>query len=340
MRDADFELPADVDLAFIAIHGTFGEDGQVQKILEGRGVAYTGENVEGSRIAFDKILSKEKFEAQRVTTPDWEILTAGQRPSLALPFVIKAPRQGSTVGVHIVKESSMKSTTPWRKQREYDEELLVEKFVPGRELTIGILGDLALPILEIIPKGGFYDFKNKYPFLNPSAGGGAEHICPAPIPDELDAPHSGSRATRASFDRPQVYSRVDIMLPEQGEPTVLELNTIPGMTEVVCCPTRRRAAGIELSASYARGSLSFHCASAPEEMKRTAQTTPRARNQRVSNSRQRRQQHLLDVKVRSRTPTQHRNRRVLVSAFEDFARRARLRGRLSSASARSETALL
>ena len=210
-----------------------------------------GEGVEESRIAFDKILSKEKFEAQNVTTPDWEILTAGQRPSLALPFVIKPPRQGSTVGVQIVKKPD-EIDDALAKAAEYDEELLVEKFVPGRELTIGILGDLALPILEIIPKGGFYDFKNKYPFLNPSAGGSAEHICPAPIPDEQ---------TRAIQDLAlrahrslglKVYSRVDIMLPEQGEPSVLELNTIPGMTEVSLLPDAARAAGIEYPELCAR----------------------------------------------------------------------------------------
>jgi D-alanine-D-alanine ligase len=251
VRDADFDLPADVDLAFIALHGTFGEDGQVQKILEDRGVAYTGEGVEGSRIAFDKILSKEKFEAQNVTTPEWEILTAGQRPSLALPLVIKPPRQGSTVGVQIVKKLD-EIDDALAKATEYDEELLVEKFVPGRELTIGILGDLALPILEIIPKGGFYDFKNKYPFLNPSAGGSAEHICPAPIPDEQTR-RIQDLALRAHRSLGlKVYSRVDIMLPEQGEPSVLELNTIPGMTEVSLLPDAARAAGIEYPQLCAR----------------------------------------------------------------------------------------
>ncbi|MEP6685138.1 MAG: D-alanine--D-alanine ligase [Verrucomicrobiota bacterium] len=251
VRDAGFELPADVDLAFIAVHGTFGEDGQLQKILEDRGIAYTGEGVEESRIAFDKILSKEKFEAQNVTTPDWEILTAGQRPSLALPFVIKPPRQGSTVGVYIVKEQGQIDDA-LKTASDYDEELLVEEFVEGRELTIGILGDLALPILEIIPKGGFYDFINKYPFLNPGAGGSAEHICPAPIPDKQTRTiqELALRAHRSLGLK--VYSRVDIILPEEGEPSVLEINTIPGMTEVSLLPDAARAAGIEYPELCAR----------------------------------------------------------------------------------------
>nr|MDQ3315580.1 D-alanine--D-alanine ligase [Verrucomicrobiota bacterium] len=119
-------------------------------------------------------------------------------------------------------------------------------------LTIGILGDQTLPILEIIPKGGFYDFANKYPFLNPSAGGGAQHVCPAHIPEEQ---------TRAIQDLAlrahrslglKVYSRVDIILPEAGEPTVLEINTIPGMTEVSLLPEAAAAAGISYPQLCAR----------------------------------------------------------------------------------------
>ena len=158
---------------------------------------------------------------------------------------------GSAFGFHCPVDMK-KIDDALAKATEYDEELLVEKFVPGRELTIGILGDLALPILEIIPKGGFYDFKNKYPFLNPSAGGSAEHICPAPIPDEL-ARRIRDLALRAHRSIGlKVYSRVDVILPEQGEPSVLELNTIPGMTEVSLLPDAARAAGIEYPELCAR----------------------------------------------------------------------------------------
>src|SRR5213076_3137350 len=103
VRDENFLLPEDVDLAFITIHGTFGEDGQLQKILEDRGVAYTGDGIEESRIAFDKILSKEKFRENNVTTPYWQVVKSGQHPTIPLPIVVKPPRQGSTVGVVIVK---------------------------------------------------------------------------------------------------------------------------------------------------------------------------------------------------------------------------------------------
>ncbi len=243
VKDAHFELPEEVELAFLAMHGTFGEDGQVQRILEDRGVPYTGEGVAESELAFDKIRSKEAFRQHGITTPYWQIITLGQRPTIPIPFVIKAPRQGSTVGVHIIRnERDVEAAIT--DASTYDRELLVEKFIPGRELTIGILGDQALPIIEIIAKGGFYDFTNKYPFLNPSAGGGAEHVCPAKISEEQ------TRAIQALALRAhrslglKVYSRVDIMLPDEGEPSVLEINTIPGMTEASLLPEAAGVAGI------------------------------------------------------------------------------------------------
>jgi D-alanine-D-alanine ligase len=243
VRDEDFQLPKDVDLAFLTIHGTFGEDGTLQKILEDRGVSYTGEGVEGSRSAFDKFLTKEKFRAHNVVTPEWEVIEVGQRPKIPVPLVVKPPCQGSTVGVVIVKnESELDSAI--KEAGTYDRKLLVEKFVSGRELTIGILGDQALPILEIIPKGGFYDFTNKYPFLNPQAGGGAEHVCPARI-DEKKTAQTQELALRAFRALGlQVYGRVDVILSDSGEPFVLEVNTIPGMTEASLLPEAAAAAGI------------------------------------------------------------------------------------------------
>ena len=243
VRDENFQLPSDVDLAFLTIHGTFGEDGQLQRILERRGIAYTGEGVEGSRTAFDKIRSKEKFREHGVTTPLWEVIHPGQRPTIPLPIVVKPPREGSTVGVVIVKnEAEIESAIS--KAAKYGRELLVEQFVPGRELTIGILGDEALPIIEIIPKGGFYDFTNKYPFLNPQAGGGAEHVCPAKIDAEKtkEIQELALRAFRAAGL--QVYGRVDVILSESGEPFILEINNIPGMTEASLLPEAAAVAGI------------------------------------------------------------------------------------------------
>jgi D-alanine-D-alanine ligase len=160
-----------------------------------------------------------------------------------LPIVVKAPRQGSTVGVYIVRRVEELEPAILNAAK-YDHELLVEKFIPGRELTIGILGDQALPILEIIPKGGFYDFANKYPFLNPQAGGGAEHVCPAKIDKgkTKEIQDLALRAFRALGLR--VYGRVDVLLPQDGAATILEINTIPGMTEASLLPEAAAAAGI------------------------------------------------------------------------------------------------
>src|SRR5438477_13167578 len=145
---------------------------------------------------------------------------------IPLPIVVKAPRQGSTVGVIIVKnESEIDSAI--NEAAHYGRELLIEKFVSGRELTIGILGDQPLPILEIIPKGGFYDFNNKYPFLNPQGGGGAEHVCPAKI-DPTRTKQIQEQALHAFRALGLVvYGRVDVLLSDSGEPFVLEVNTIP-----------------------------------------------------------------------------------------------------------------
>jgi len=139
------------------------------------------------------------------------VIHPGQRPTIPLPIVVKPPREGSTVGVVIVKnEDEIESAIS--EAAKYGRELLIEQFVPGRELTIGVLGDQALPIIEIIPKGGFYDFTNKYPFLNPQAGGGAEHVCPAKIDAEKtkEIQELALRAFRAAGL--QVYGRVDAIL--------------------------------------------------------------------------------------------------------------------------------
>jgi D-alanine-D-alanine ligase len=243
VENSGFPLPNNIELAFIALHGTFGEDGQVQQILEDRGLPYTGEGVAGSRLAFDKILSKEKFTTHAVSTPHWEVIRLGEQPSLSLPYVIKAPRQGSTVGVCIVQEAAQ-VVAALSEAAKYDRELLVEEFIPGRELTIGVLGDLALPILEIIPKSGFYDFNDKYPFLNPQGGGGAQHVCPAEIPGELASRIQDLALLACGSLGLQVYSRVDVRLSERSEPFVLEINTIPGMTETSLLPDAAAVAGI------------------------------------------------------------------------------------------------
>ena len=239
----DFALPKDTWLAFIALHGAFGEDGQVQQILEDRGFAYTGENVATSQLAFDKIPSKEQFTKHGVNTPRWEIIHAGETVTLPPPYVIKPPRQGSTVGIQIVRQEA-EAAAALAAARAFDDELLIEQFIPGRELTVGVLGDLALPILEIIPKSGFYDFNDKYPFLNPQGGGGAQHVCPAALEAELAGKIQNLVLQAALALDLKVYARIDVLLSPDEVPFVLEANTIPGMTETSLLPDAAAVAGI------------------------------------------------------------------------------------------------
>ena len=242
VMDAGFALPSDTELAFNVIHGTFGEDGQVQRELERRKVAYTGEGVAGSELAIDKIATKKRLIERGVPTARFEIIHDGARPSLPLPFVLKAPKEGSSVGIFIVKDEAELEKSladAWK----FGRELLVEQYIAGRELTVGVVGDLALPVIEIVAKKDFYNFENKYTWLNPSAAG-ADHFCPADLSPEITARvQAVGIAAHRALDL-EVYSRVDILLSDAGEPFVLEVNTIPGMTPSSLLPEAAAAVGI------------------------------------------------------------------------------------------------
>lgn len=237
VRGPDFSVPDGTDLAFNLIHGTFGEDGQLQGILDERGIPYTGENAAKSRIAFDKILTKEAFDRAGVPTSKWEKLHLGQQPTIPAPCVVKAPRQGSSVGVHVLHNSTGLANALEDCFR-FGDEVLVETFFKGRELTVGILGDIALPVVEIVPKDGFYDYSNKY------TSGASQYYVPAAL-DEAIA--SSMRETALSAARAlelEVYCRVDILLGADGSMSVLEINTIPGMTELSLLPKAAAAVGL------------------------------------------------------------------------------------------------
>lgn len=233
----DFVLPDGVGLAFNLLHGTYGEDGGVQAELERRGVAYTGEGEEGSRMAFDKILTKERFAEAGVPSVAFEVLRGREEePTFRLPYVVKAPRQGSSVGVHIVKEAGQVQEA-LEDCFSLDQEVLVEEFFSGRELTVGILGEEVLPVVEIVPCGGFYDYQHKY------TKGGSEYFVPARITDE-----ERERVQAAALKAYRalglvVYARVDVMLGADGGLNVLEINTIPGMTETSLLPKAAAEAG-------------------------------------------------------------------------------------------------
>lgn len=240
----DINLPADTGLAFNVIHGTFGEDGQLQELLESKGIPYTGAGVKSSRTAFDKNLAKEVFIAAGVPTPKAEILdvSAGPKlPSFSAPFVVKPPREGSSVGVHIVKDPSQ-AESAIAAAAQYSHDILVEEYVEGRELTVAIIDDTAYPIVHIIPPEGVYDMASKYPWL--TGGKGSQYICPADLDeDTAEAVQEAALAAHCALGI-EIYSRVDVLLDSQNRPFVLEANTIPGMTETSLLPKSAAAAGI------------------------------------------------------------------------------------------------
>jgi len=244
VRDGKFRLPTGTELAFNALHGTFGEDGTIQAILDERGIPYTGEGEAGSRLAFDKIESKRRFVDCGVPTAPYVTLEKGEIPNLPLPYVVKVPCQGSSVGVYLVKAMSERDAA-LEKAFAQSDSILVEAFVSGRELTVGVLGENVLPIIEIRPRGGFYSYENKYTWTN--RGGAAEHECPARLNRREKAlVESAALAAHRSLEL-EIYSRVDVILDANREPQVLEVNTIPGMTETSLLPEAAAAAGISMS---------------------------------------------------------------------------------------------
>jgi D-alanine-D-alanine ligase len=254
------ELPPETGLAFNVIHGTFGEDGQLQQALENMGIPYTGAGVKSSRTAFDKNLAKAAFVAAGVPTPRAEIIDVSngpKLPSFPAPFVVKPPREGSSVGVHIVKDQS-KAEAAMADAAKYGNDILVEEFIEGMELTVGILNDKALPIVHIIPPEGVYDMASKYPWL--SGAKGSQYICPADLDEATTrAVQKAALAAHRSLGV-EIYSRVDVLLDSQNRPFVLEANTIPGMTETSLLPKAAAATGIsfpELCRTIAELSLSL-----------------------------------------------------------------------------------
>jgi D-alanine-D-alanine ligase len=233
----DFVLPTGTEMAFLALHGTFGEDGQVQEILNARGMPYTGADAQVSRVAFDKEKTKEKFRAAGVPTPEGELVGGIGEVTLPLPLFVKPNEQGSSVGTHpaTTREELAAALTDALK---FGPHALVERFIRGRELTVGVLGDQTLPIVEIHPLDGFYDYTNKY------TTGRTEYFCPAPLPDEITrAIEQHALAAHRSLGR-TVYSRVDFLLEKDIHPWCLEVNTLPGMTLTSLLPKAAAAAGL------------------------------------------------------------------------------------------------
>ncbi len=247
VRGPGFDLPVGTDLAFNVIHGTFGEDGQLQAELERRGVPYTGARQSSSETAFDKIRSKALFLEKGVRTPLSETMlasaTAEPPRAIGIPCVIKPPREGSSVGVHLVRSEAQWAEALADASR-YSDDLLVEELVEGKELTVGIVGDQVLPIIHIQPRSGFYDIANKYPWM--TGAGGTDYFCPADLPEAVTAAVQAEAYKAHRALGIEVYSRVDVLLRDSdATPFVLEVNTIPGMTPSSLLPKAAAAVGMD-----------------------------------------------------------------------------------------------
>ena len=235
-EDSSFAVPPGTDVAFVAMHGRFGEDGTIQALLRKQGVPHTGSDPEASRRAFDKSLSKPAMVAAGIPTPKHEFLRKGQARTLPLPVVVKPVRQGSSVGVsRVFREAD------WAAALELalglDEVALVEEFIPGRELTVGVVGGTVLPVVEIVAPDDFFDYHAKY------TAGVSQHVIPAPIPEATaKACQEAALATFRALGCSGM-GRVDIRLRPDGKFFVLELNNIPGMTELSLLPDAARAHG-------------------------------------------------------------------------------------------------
>jgi D-alanine-D-alanine ligase len=236
----DLAVVRDADVLFLALHGGRGEDGTVQTILDVLGVPYTGSGPLGSALAMDKDVSKRLFRASGIGTADWMMAPVSVddvEAKLGWPAVVKASKQGSTVGLTVVKDRAGFAPAV-DLAFQYDDEVMVEAFVPGRELTVGILGDQALAVGEIIPRHEIFDYECKY------TPGMSEEVFPAQLPQDVaeECQQLGLQAHRVL--KLGGYSRVDFRLDPQGRLFCLEANTLPGMTSTSLLPQSARAVGI------------------------------------------------------------------------------------------------
>jgi len=229
-----------VDVVFLALHGGAGEDGRVQAVLDLAGLAYTGSNHIASATAMDKDLSKRLFRAAAVPTADWLMAPVSAddvADRLGWPVVVKPNKQGSTVGLSIVRAAA-ELAAAIELARRHDDEVMIERFVPGRELTVGILDGAALPVGEIIPRGEIFDYEAKY------QQGAAREIFPADLAAE--ATHEIQRLALAAHHALKLgtYSRIDFRMDPEGRFWCLEANSLPGMTANSLLPQAARVVGI------------------------------------------------------------------------------------------------
>ncbi len=241
---AEILIKKKIDCAFLALHGRFGEDGTIQGMLELMRIPYTGSGVLASALALHKVMAKKFFLCEKIPTPPFEVVRRQdvekdplRHISLPLPLVLKPAREGSTIGISIAKTEE-ELVFALKEAGKYDEQILVEEFMKGKEVTVGILEDIPLPVIEIVPKSGFYDYHSKY------TKGETQYIIPARVPREkyLYAQEISLKAFQALGC--SGCARVDLMMDERGDPFVIDVNTMPGMTETSLLPKAATYVGI------------------------------------------------------------------------------------------------
>lgn len=232
------ELCEKANAVFLALHGGMGEDGRIEALLESCGIKHSGSDYASCHLAMDKALTKAIFESNGIPTPKWNLYCDEDISEIPTPCVVKPCGCGSSVGVTIV-ETPRELEKAISLAKSYGAKVMIEEKITGREFSVGILGGKALPAIEIIPKTGFYDYKNKY------QAGATEEICPADL-TESQAEEMGRIALRAHNALGLgMYSRLDFLMDRDGNFFCLEANALPGMTPSSLLPQEAKAAGID-----------------------------------------------------------------------------------------------
>lgn len=238
-----FEMCADADVVYLALHGACGEDGRIQAALDLLGVPYTGSGCLGSAVAMDKDLTK-RLVADKVKTPRWETVTVTEENLEELtgrikpPVVVKPIASGSSIGVYIAR-NKVELKRALEESAQLGGRTVIEEYIQGREIQVAVLDGKALPTIEIIPREGFYDYANKY------QPGAAKEVCPARISTELERAIGNAALTVFETIGLSVYARADFIVAPDGTPYFLEINTLPGMTPTSLVPQEAAAAGMD-----------------------------------------------------------------------------------------------
>jgi D-alanine-D-alanine ligase len=236
-----------INCAFLALHGRFGEDGQAQNILETLKMPYTGSGVLASRLAMDKVSSRQIFESHDLTVPRYQVMykdsyrpERGALAEIGFPLVVKPAAHGSSIGLSIIHEPAG-LTKALESAFEFDEKIVIEEYIKGREMTVGILEEEALPVIEIIPSKGFFDYEAKY------QSGLTEYVVPALLGEALAKNIQSSALSAHRLLGCFGCSRVDLILSEEDIPFILEVNTIPGFTSTSLLPKAAKRRGIDFT---------------------------------------------------------------------------------------------